>query len=205
MSVKNASGYNNFPLPIGSIFAYAGNSAVLPPSYLICEGQEVAQAFFPELFDVIGTTYGVATLPFHFIIPNLSVSFVQGSTVSGVLTAPTGTATVDPFFLTADELPTINAAETGAISGNITDTGGVTKNVVVDFQGYNLFSTVPTAQGIKSSSVSATSSVTVTQTDTPIFAFNSGVTQTAVQFPSVPLNPTSSPAAYEITYIIKAK
>lgn len=45
------------PFPyIGEIRMFAGNFA--PAGWMFCEGQTVAIADFPELFNVIGTTYG---------------------------------------------------------------------------------------------------------------------------------------------------
>ncbi len=44
-------------LPIGSSVEMYGDA--VPAGYLSCDGQEVAQASYPELFAVIGTTWDV--------------------------------------------------------------------------------------------------------------------------------------------------
>ena len=53
---------------IGSITAYAGQT--VPEGYMLCDGSTLNKADYPELFDIIGTTYGgdgVTT----FKLPNL--------------------------------------------------------------------------------------------------------------------------------------
>jgi microcystin-dependent protein len=48
-------------VPIGTVMPYAG--AVAPYGYLLCDGAEVEQAKYPDLFDIIGTRYnGTAAL-----------------------------------------------------------------------------------------------------------------------------------------------
>ena len=43
--------------PTGAILPYAGEMA--PEGYLICNGAEVSREDYSNLFDAIGTTYGV--------------------------------------------------------------------------------------------------------------------------------------------------
>lgn len=48
-------------VPIGTIFPFAGGN--IPEGYLLCDGGEVERAKFPDLFDIIGTSYnGTAAL-----------------------------------------------------------------------------------------------------------------------------------------------
>ena len=44
------------PSPVGSVIDFAGVAA--PTGWLLCFGQSLATASYPELFNVIGTTYG---------------------------------------------------------------------------------------------------------------------------------------------------
>ena len=44
------------PQPVGVVEAFAGTNA--PTGWLICDGSQVSRSLFPELFSVIGTTYG---------------------------------------------------------------------------------------------------------------------------------------------------
>ena len=43
-------------LPIGSIMPYGGETA--PDGWLLCQGQELSRANFPELYAVIGISFG---------------------------------------------------------------------------------------------------------------------------------------------------
>jgi microcystin-dependent protein len=54
---------------IGEIVTYAGSTS--PNSnWLVCDGSEVAQADYPDLYNVIGDTYGAASAD-HFKLPDL--------------------------------------------------------------------------------------------------------------------------------------
>jgi microcystin-dependent protein len=66
-------------IPLGGIMSYAGSQP--PTGFLLCDGGEVERAKFPELFDIIGTTYngstalnGVGT----FRLPDLRGRFALG-------------------------------------------------------------------------------------------------------------------------------
>lgn len=67
--------------PIGVVLPFAGSEA--PIGYLICNGQEISRTEYPDLFKVIGTTYGEGDGSGTFNVPNLIDKFIQGSTVSG--------------------------------------------------------------------------------------------------------------------------
>ncbi len=54
---------------IGNIIAYTGLS--VPSGYLVCDGSAVGRDEYPELFAVIGTTYGSGDGVLTFNIPNL--------------------------------------------------------------------------------------------------------------------------------------
>ena len=66
-------------VPIGTILPYSGANA--PYGYLLCDGSEVERAKYPDLFDVVGTTYnGTATLVgvSTFRVPDLRGRFALG-------------------------------------------------------------------------------------------------------------------------------
>ena len=65
--------------PIGTVLSYAGQTA--PNGYLICNGASYAVADYPDLYAVIGNTYGGDDTNFN--VPNLVDKFIQGSTTSG--------------------------------------------------------------------------------------------------------------------------
>jgi len=55
--------------PTGSMSAFA--AAVAPPGWLICDGAAVSRTTFPELFAVIGVTWGAGDGSTTFTLPNL--------------------------------------------------------------------------------------------------------------------------------------
>jgi len=66
-------------VPIGTMFPYAGSN--VPYGYLLCDGSEIEQKKYPQLYDIIGTTYngsailnGVGT----FRLPDLRGRFPLG-------------------------------------------------------------------------------------------------------------------------------
>jgi len=62
--------------PIGSVFAFAGSTP--PPGYLLCDGSTVSRVDFPDLFAVVGTTYGGNGQPM-FKLPDLCGRVVAGA------------------------------------------------------------------------------------------------------------------------------
>jgi len=61
---------------VGEIIAYAGTISP-DPDWLLCEGQSVLRSDYPDLFTVIGTTYGSVDGT-HFNLPDL-----QGRSIIG--------------------------------------------------------------------------------------------------------------------------
>lgn len=69
---------------VGEIFAYAGEDA--PPGCLLCDGSAVSRSTYWELFEVIGTTYGVGDGSSTFNLPN-----IESRTIIGEGTGASGT------------------------------------------------------------------------------------------------------------------
>jgi len=68
-------------VPIGAIMPYAGPIASfsdIPSGYLLCDGSEVAQGLYPQLYNTIGTTYGTGINPNTFKLPDLRGRFPLG-------------------------------------------------------------------------------------------------------------------------------
>jgi microcystin-dependent protein len=68
-------------VPIGAIMPYAGpiaSFADIPSGYLLCDGSEVQQGIYPDLFDVIQFTYGAGVNPSTFKLPDLRGRFPLG-------------------------------------------------------------------------------------------------------------------------------
>jgi microcystin-dependent protein len=68
---------------IGNIIAYTGLS--VPSGYLVCDGSAVGREEYPELFAVIGTTYGAGDGLTTFNIPNLLGKAGLGSSQNHVV------------------------------------------------------------------------------------------------------------------------
>lgn len=61
-------------IPIGAIFAFP--SEKIPEGFLPCEGQELSKIQYPELFQLIGTTFGGTAKT--FCLPDLQGQFIRG-------------------------------------------------------------------------------------------------------------------------------
>jgi len=61
-------------VPIGSIFAFPAKK--VPDGYLPCEGQELSIQLYPELYELIGHTWGGGKS--SFCIPDLQGQFIRG-------------------------------------------------------------------------------------------------------------------------------
>lgn len=76
----------------GMIQMYAGTTA--PKGWLLCNGTNVSRATYPELFAVIGTTYGEGDGSTTFTIPDLRDRFPVGAGTSYALNGKGGANTV---------------------------------------------------------------------------------------------------------------
>ena len=65
-----------YSVPTGVILPYIGSEA--PSGYLICNGQAVSRYLYPDLFALIGTTFGNGDGSTTFNLPNLQGQFLRG-------------------------------------------------------------------------------------------------------------------------------
>lgn len=72
-----------YSMPIGSIIPFGGNTSI-PTGYLECNGDEVSKTDYPELFSVIGNSFGTPSSESKFKLPDLRNKFVQGGSVNNV-------------------------------------------------------------------------------------------------------------------------
>lgn len=106
---------------IGNIIAYTGLS--VPSGYLVCDGSEVGREEYPELFAVIGTTYGAGDGLTTFNIPNLLGKAGLGSSQNHVVGSSGGEeahlldSTETPSHLHSIAQHTHNLGLTVSISG----------------------------------------------------------------------------------------
>jgi len=135
-------------VPIGSIMPWAGTPDKLPAGYLFCDGSEKQRSLYPELFSIIGYTYGdpeqligLAT----FRLPDLRGRFPIGSTnMDNGDQITTSSGLID----SSTQLPSGTTQSTAAIVGNVNGYEEVTlavdqvpdhKHNLVDSTGTNSF------------------------------------------------------------------
>jgi microcystin-dependent protein len=75
MSISNSTGSSGFPVPVGTIIAFAGQ--VIPPKYLLCNGTAYNTSQYPILFNLLGGTN----------TPNLVGGIIGGGTTRQQVTA----------------------------------------------------------------------------------------------------------------------
>lgn len=63
-------------VPVGSIMCFA--SPKCPTDYLPCDGRELPKPLFPDLYKVIGDTFGQPKESDGFLLPDLRGQFVRG-------------------------------------------------------------------------------------------------------------------------------
>ena len=63
--------------PVGVVLPFAGSGA--PNGYLICDGQEISRTEYPELYKVIGTTYGEGDGSTTFNVPDYRETVLVGA------------------------------------------------------------------------------------------------------------------------------
>lgn len=103
--------------PTGTVVMYAGAAA--PTGWLLCTGTSVARAAYPDLFTVVGTTYG-NTSATTFNLPDLRSRFPMGvAGGAGTSLGNTGGSSTHSHTITV----TSNGAHTHTYSGS-TGTAG---------------------------------------------------------------------------------
>lgn len=84
--VKNLHTDKDF-IPVGTILAYSANGTI-PSGYLLCDGSAVSRAIYPDLFNLLGDTYGAGDGETTFNLPDFNEAkrFVQGDSLAGNIT-----------------------------------------------------------------------------------------------------------------------
>lgn len=114
--------------PIGSLMLFAGAAA--PQGWLLCQGQSLARADYPDLFAVLGTTYGSEDST-RFTLPDLRDRVPMGAsttkapgTTGGSDTVTIGAANLPPHAHDDGTLATsTNGSHDHALQYTSTDTG----------------------------------------------------------------------------------
>jgi len=116
--IVNVSSINTRPIadylvtvPTGTIISWAGNllsGANVPPGYLLCDGSFLEIAVFPQLYAVIGLTYGGGGGQFG--IPDCRGKTMMGSLTVGTESIPVGSGGQGTYAVSAtfQALVTVN-------------------------------------------------------------------------------------------------
>ena len=121
-------------IPVGTILPFAGSNP--PTGYLLCDGSEKLRSLYPELFAVIGYTYGLPNDPVNplqglatFRVPDLRGRFLLGrSTMDNADSIETELGIIDSNTLPIDE-QNQNTEATAGILGNTSGSPNKTLNV----------------------------------------------------------------------------
>jgi microcystin-dependent protein len=135
-------------VPVGTVQAFAGT--VIPDGYLLCNGAFVSRNAYPDLYDVIATTYSYGGAPVgQFQLPDLRGEFIRGfdasrgvdpsrvfgSTQDDALKAHTHG--INTLLVESGTGTTVGLGDTGGATSNVTkSTGGAEtrpRNVAMNF------------------------------------------------------------------------
>ena len=106
--------------PVGSGLYHYGTTA--PAKYLVCDGSAISRAAYPELYAVIGTTYGEGDGSTTFNLPNDIGKFSEGSTTVGTYKnagIPNITGTIDFGIAVARDQPASSFVSSGAFYSHV--------------------------------------------------------------------------------------
>lgn len=100
--------------PVGSILAFGGS--VAPPGWLLCQGQELSKASYPELSVTLGATYNVnGSIPITDGVNNFRVPDFRGHSPIGAGTPIAGSPGAGATYLdgvkTGERLHALTVAE----------------------------------------------------------------------------------------------
>ena len=68
-------------MPAGTIIAFGGNLDKIPAGWLLCTGSGVSRSTYQNLFNAIGTNWGVGNNATTFNLPDLRGMFLRGATM----------------------------------------------------------------------------------------------------------------------------
>lgn len=142
---------NLFPpemlMPVGVVLPYVSSDA--PNGWLNCQGQELYRGDYPNLFAVIGTTYGAGNGSTTFNLPNLAGRVVVGQgSGSGLTTRSMGsTGGAETHTLDADEIPSHSHDVSNTVQKSGLNTPGSLDNDGQEIDTVNTVSTASTSVG----------------------------------------------------------
>jgi microcystin-dependent protein len=125
--------------PIGEVTFTAGSA--VPSGWFLADGQAISRASYPELFSVIGTTYGSGDGSTTFNLPDLRGRALAGidnmggtaanrltaAGFGGAATSPGATGGAQTVTLSTGQLPTFtpSGSVSGSVGGSATPSGSI--------------------------------------------------------------------------------
>jgi microcystin-dependent protein len=99
-------GQNDMEILTGSIFVFGGTS--VPDGYLLCDGKDYSSIYYPDLYNVIGTTFGTGdeSESTDFNVPDLIDKYIKGGNIAVNTVEGQNSFTVKPENIVAHN-PTI--------------------------------------------------------------------------------------------------
>jgi microcystin-dependent protein len=89
MSVSNQTGYDHYPIPIGTLIPFAGYPRFISKDYyLLCDGTSYKKTDYPELYRVLGGIYGETTDSFN--VPDSVGRYIKGTNTNANVTQTGG-------------------------------------------------------------------------------------------------------------------
>ncbi len=134
-------------VPVGAVIAYGSSTA--PEGWLSCIGQEVYRGDYPDLFAVIGTTYGAGNGTTTFNLPSLAGRVVVGQGTGSGLTARSMGATggAETHTLTTGEMPSHSHDVSNTVQKSGLNTPGSLDNGGNEIDTVSTVSTASTSEG----------------------------------------------------------
>jgi microcystin-dependent protein len=111
---------------VGTIQMWGGGGSLLPAGWVLCQGQAISRTTYPELFELIGSTYGSGDGSTTFNVPNLSSRLPMGvGSASGLTTrAIAATGGVETVTIATTNLPSHSHTIDHDHPNTVTDTQG---------------------------------------------------------------------------------
>lgn len=88
---QNLTGLARFLIPVGSIMIWATEDP--PEDWLICNGSEVSRQTYPDLFEILGESYGPGNGATTFNLPDYRGVFMRGRDAGSERDPDVGTRT----------------------------------------------------------------------------------------------------------------
>jgi microcystin-dependent protein len=104
-----------FVVPTGGLLMWTGAVNAVPTGWLLCDGSEVSQTTYADLYAVIGSTFGTPVTNTNFILPNLVDKFVAGAGIVGQYNVGT-TGGADSVTLTSGQMPSHSHTATSTVT-----------------------------------------------------------------------------------------